>query len=134
MSTYATTADLQAQPGLALLDDAECQRLLGIAEDLIDDQLGALEIDEDTGRKLVVADLATWQQTKLTDATAVLAARIQATPSLLSGSGWTTQEGPDFKMSGPTRSGSYALLGDDVMAKIRALGVRRSFGRARPTG
>lgn len=132
MSTYATTSDLQSQPGLSLLPDADCQLWLAAAEELVDSALGTLPVDPDTGRKVVLAELADWQRDKLRDATVLVAARLQANPAALVGAGYTTQKGPDFEVSGATRAGVAAVMSEDVVSRLRALGLRRLFGRARP--
>lgn len=133
MSTYATTSDLQSQPGLSLLSDDDCQRLLSAAEELVDDALGTMSVDEATGRKIVPGDLPVWKQDKLRDATVLVAARLQSRPDVLAGSAWTVQKGPDFEVSGPARVGIAAVMTEDVMARIRSLRLRRLTGRARPT-
>jgi hypothetical protein len=126
MPTYATAADLRGEYVPALTDeqmsDAEANRLLEQAEDLIDDALGARPIDTDTGRKVRLSDFDEndWRIGKLTSATAALARRISENPSLLSDPLYDTTTG-EVTLSGPRGS----RFGARVEALLNATGLRR---------
>lgn len=126
MPTYATAADLRAEytPELSAdqLPDAEANRLIEQAEDLIDDALGARTIDTDTGRKVRFGDFdeGDWRLEKLRDATAALAKRISEEPDLLSRERFGSVSG-EVSLSSP-RGSRY---GARVEALLNASGLRR---------
>lgn len=110
-----------------ILPDAAAIRLIAKAENLIDQQLGARWVDENTGRKVVQADVDGWRWQKLADATTYLAARIYTHPDLLE-QRFTSLSGPDFSHSGPIGPG---LITNEIDALLNASGLRRLGGRAR---
>jgi len=130
MAIYATVTDLQAAPGMSTVPDSECERLLDTAETLIDRWLGPMPVSETTGRKIDVSGIGVWRAGRLRGVTVALAGRVYRQPDMLTGERWQSQSGPDFKMSGPVRTGAAALLGDDLVADLLSLGLHRRTGRA----
>ena len=86
-----------------VLSDEAAGVLIDDASDLIDEALGARPVDPDTGRKVVEADVETWQWVKLGKATAKLAAQIYRDPSVATGQRWRRQKAQTLRLR--TRSG-----------------------------
>lgn len=131
---YATASQLRDELDIdeAQLSNAQADRVLNDAEDLIDHLLGARSVDDTTGRKVVSADVESWQFTKLARATVKLAARLTRDPTL-NERFYATISGPDFSRSGPLGS----PWGEDVEALLNASGLRQLTtivgGRSRPS-
>lgn len=83
--------------------------------------LGARPVDSESGRKVVEADVDSWRFIKLKRATLKVAARMYRDPKLLDSRRWQTQEGPDFKVSGPLGP----LFGHDVELALDQSGLAR---------
>lgn len=134
MGTYATIADVRAMPevpDVAPPSDATLEELITQAEDQIDVWLGLWDIDPATGRKIVQADVEPWRFAKLKRATARLAARLYATPTILAAREWGTIEGPDFKKSNPIGSAAApSSRMPDVVGALNASGLRVLSARA----
>ena len=127
---YATAADLRAALGVSLseLPDARAEAVILEAEDFTDGLLGGWPIDEDTGRKIVEADVEAWQWSKLNRAVLLLAAELYASPDVLRRARYRREKGPDFEFEDPLGGGvlsRYLTVLDDS-------GLRRLSGRARP--
>lgn len=125
MPTYATAEQVRTELGFssAELPDAEANRLLGYAEDRIDSLLGDRTVDEDTGRRIVVADEDSWRVEKLATATARLAARFHDEPELIHDRRFASESG-EISASGPLGD----VFGPAVTDPLTASGLL-----ARPT-
>lgn len=128
MGTYATAADVRAEPDVDdAATDAELNKAIDAAEDQIDDWLGAWPVDTTTGRKIVEADVDAWRFAKLTRAVVRLAAHLFNDPTILAGEQWGTVKGPDFEKS----NAAPALRKiSDVAAPLNASGLRVLGARA----
>lgn len=113
-----------------VLSDERAGVLIDDASDLIDEALGARPVDPDTGRKVVEADVESWQWVKLGKACAKLAAQIYRDPAVASGHRWRRQKGPDFEVEDPIGPGQGLLGGLPVQTLLNQSGLRRRFGRA----
>lgn len=122
---YCTVSELRDHLSVsqAVLDDTHATSLIEDAEDVVDDMLGARTVDSDTGRKVVEADVDAWRFAKLKRATLRVAAMLYQQPKLLTTRRWETEEGPDFKVSGPLGS----MFGSDVEMALNQSGLRRLF-------
>ena len=109
----------------ASLSDERAAVLIADAEDLIDEALGARPVDPDTGRKVVEADVETWQWAKLGRATAKLAAQIYSDPTVATGQRWRRQKGPDFEVEDPIGPGQGLLGGLPVQTLLNQSGLAR---------
>lgn len=120
---YCTIAELRDHLNVTedTLGDAAALVVIEDAEDVIDSMLGARNVDDVTGRKVVEADVDAWRFTKLTRATLKVAAILYAQPGVLTRQQWQKQSGPDFTMEGP----SGDLFGSDVGAVLDQSGLRR---------
>jgi hypothetical protein len=135
--TYATAAELRAEPDVPDdLPDAEADRLLALAEDRVDEALGARAIDAATGRKVAQADVQDWQWAKVKRATVRCAARVRANPHLDENAAqqFISVTGPDFSWSRNASTGGSASvdddpLGDDVRATVLASRLTRAAAR-----
>lgn len=117
---YTDAAALRTELGVdpAVLPDAQAVATIEIAEDLIDVELGMRDIDPDTGRKVVEADVQPWQWIKLGRATVKLAARIFRDPNL-AGIEYDTMAG---EVTVSHRIGPR--FGEDVAAALSQSGLR----------
>lgn len=118
----------------ASLSDERAAVLIADAEDLIDEALGARPVDPDTGRKVVEADVETWQWAKLGRATAKLAAQIYSDPTVATGQRWRRQKGPDFEVEDPIGPGTSALGGLPVQTLLNQSGLARLTTTLSPPG
>lgn len=127
---YATPAELRAEPEVPdTATDAELAPVIALAEDRIEDWLGARPRDPETGRLVVEADVEAWQWTKLRRATVRLAARLFENPDALTPSRYESVSGPDFSKSGPTSPVAQIA---DVRIPLNASGLRIMGARAVP--
>lgn len=135
MGYYATVAQLRAEPevpDVAPPDDATLEALIEQASEQIDEWLGprGMITTGDAAGRLVDQDVvAAWQWTKLQRAVVRLAARLFATPDILTGSQWQSISGPDFSKSGPAPARRRIA---DVVAPLNASGLRVTGARATP--
>lgn len=121
MATYATAEDVRSALDVdsEVLSDVAAERLLGFAEDRIDDVLMGRDVEDD-GRKVDITDtdLEAYQLTKLALATARLAARFYEEPELVHDQRFSSQSG-EISASGPLSE----VLGPAVMGPLRASGL-----------
>jgi hypothetical protein len=123
VATYAAAGALRAELNVDEEDlpDAEADRLIETAEDLVDGEL-ALAVDSTTGRKVVQNDVEAWQWEKLNRATILVAAELYGNPDLARGRQWAAERGAGYAVSGPRGSD----LGAQVLALLKATGWRKS--------
>jgi hypothetical protein len=132
---YTTVALVRAEPEVpdaAPPSDAELEALIAQAEDQVDDWLGAWPIrvvGPSAGRKIVQAEVVSWQWNKLQRAVTRLAARLHVEPALLRTPEWDSVSGPDFSRSG--HRGMAARL-PDVAKPLNTSGLRNLGARATP--
>lgn len=137
--TYTTPGALRLELNMDeddtdTLSDVAATKLILDAEDAVDAMLGVgyLWVDEDTGRKVVEADVEGWQWSKLDRATAKMAAALYRDPTMMSGQRYNKITGPDFSREGPlgAQAGSQitALLDD---SRLRRLTSRAGNGGPR---
>lgn len=107
-----------------VLDDDAAETLGVQAEDVIDEMLGAGWPDEDTGRKIVEADVDDWQWEKLGRATAAAAKFLYQHPDWLSEQRYSSVGGD---VSGAQRVGSPM---PEVSIILNQSGLRRLTGTA----
>lgn len=125
---YTTEAEVEAILAVSL-DTAVAVDLIQDAEDIIDQLLGNWPVDDTTGRKIVEADVETWQWEKLGRATAKLAAKMYTDATISDGANWDEMWGPDFKFKGAIGSTLPAIVLDILNAtQLRRLGVIASPG------
>lgn len=122
---YCTANELRDHLSVSevTLGDARAISLIEDAEDVIDDMLGVRTVDSETGRKVVPDQVDAWRFLKLKRATLKVAGQLYSKPGMLTDRRWETQEGPDFKVSGPVGS----LFGTDVEMALNQSGLRRLF-------
>jgi hypothetical protein len=137
MGIYATVAEVRGEPEVpdaAPPSDVDVESLITQAEDQIDNWLGGWPIQTtgpSAGRKIAQVDVEAWQWAKLKRATVRLAARLHASPTILTGREWGTIEGPDFKKSQPIGGASApAQRLPDVVSPLNASGLRALAARA----
>lgn len=128
MATYAAAAALRTELGVnaSTLPDADANRLIETAEDLIDGELAQplddngdpYPIDTTTGRRITEADVDAWRWAKLGRATVLVAAELYVSPGLAKGRQWHAESGPDFSFTGPLGSD----LGRQVASLLAATG------------
>lgn len=120
---YATPDELRTELRVdeAALSDADAERLIETAEDLIDAELSRAIVTT-TGRRVAEADVAEWQWAKLSRATVLVAARLYSDPDLAQGRQWQAERGPTFAVSGPIGD----ELGRQVLALLAATGWKRT--------
>lgn len=127
---YTTEAALETELGTTL-DTPVAVALIQDAEDLIDELLGGRPVDETTGRKVVEADVDSWQWDKLERATLKLAAAIYSDATINSGAVYDSESGPDFSRSGRLTASTLAgVVGRRVMALLNQSGLRVLVGSA----
>jgi len=128
---YCTEDELRSELGVteAVLSDDDAAKLIEETEDLVDDLLGGWPPDTTTGRKIIEADVETWQWAKLNRATYLLAADVYRTPERYRGQAYKSVSGPDFSFSGPL-SGQVPRA---ILAVLDASGLRRLTGLAAPS-
>lgn len=131
--TYTTPRALRLELNMAeddtdTLSDAAATKLILDAEDAIDAMLGVgyLWVDEDTGRKVVEADVEAWQWSKLDRSTAKMAAAIYRSPTMLGGQQYDKITGPDFSREGLRGS----AVGSQITALLDDSRLRRLTSRA----
>lgn len=127
---YCTEDQLRDELGVnasTLTNDAAVA-LIETAEDITDALLGSWPTDEESGRKVVEADVEEWQWKKLGRFVVKLAALMYRQPKLLEGRRWETESGPDFSVSGPIGG----VLPPYLLGVLDATNLRRLAGRARP--
>ena len=130
---YTTAAELRTELGgltIGELSDAAATLLIQRAEDRIDSLLGGRPIDETTLRKVVEAEVESWQWSLLGRATVVLAALLYGTPNLLTQPRYRREKGPDFEVEDPLGG----VVPDTVIGPLNGSGLRRLGGRALPGG
>lgn len=130
---YTTAADLRIELGgltVGQLSDADATLLIQQAEDRIDGLLGGWPVDETTLRKIVEADVESWQWSLLGRATVVLAALLYGTPNLLTQPRYRREKGPDFEVEDPLGG----VIPDTVIGPLNGSGLRVLAGRALPGG
>ena len=129
---YTDSATLRTELGVDLttLPDAAALLLIQQAEDQIDVLLGGRPVDETTLRKVVEANVETWQWGLLDRATVVLASMLYSTPNLLTQAHYRREKGPDFEHEDPL-TGSIPAT---VTGPLNASGLRVLTGRALPGG
>lgn len=130
---YTTAADLRTELGgltVGELSDADATLLIQQAEDRIDGLLGGWPVDETTLRKIVEADVESWQWSLLGRATVVLAALLYGTPNLLTQPRYRREKGPDFEVEDPLGG----VIPDTVIGPLNGSGLRVLAGRALPGG
>lgn len=128
---YTTVAAVRAMPEVpdtAPPSDADLVARIIEAEDWIDEQLGPWDVDPATGRKISEAVIEPWRFAKLSRATARLAARLYANPSLLEPDRYESVSGPDFSRSKPRKPATRI---PDVIGPLNASGLRILSARAR---
>ena len=126
---YTTADDLRAALGdlpKEVLPDAEAYDLIERAEDLIDERLGNRAIDEETGRKVKLADYADepWRADKLAKATLEVAAVIFRDPGVESRQRVRSVSG-DVSTSSPYGP----AFGERAQALLTASGFAQPFAR-----
>ena len=130
---YTTAADLRIELGgltVGQLSNADATLLIQQAEDRIDGLLGGWPVDETTLRKIVEADVESWQWSLLGRATVVLAALLYGTPNLLTQPRYRREKGPDFEVEDPLGG----VIPDTVIGPLNGSGLRVLAGRALPGG
>lgn len=132
---YCTADQLRTELGVDddTLTDTAASALIADACDVVDSELGAWEVDEFTGRKIVQEDVETWQWDLLSRATVKAAAILYARPTILTGQQYDRVKGPDFEFWG--RQGSpfgtvVSMLLD--RSELRRLTTTMSRGTGRP--
>lgn len=133
MGTYTTIAAVRAMPEVpdtAPPSDLDLEATIERAEDQIDEWLGVWDIDPDTGRKIVEADVEPWRFAKLSRATTRLAARLYANPDLLEPADYDEVRGPDFARKGARSPVGRGRL-SDVAGPLNASGLRVLSARMR---
>lgn len=126
--TSPTALRLELSVDDDVLSDSQAYKLIESAEDAIDELIGAGVPDATTGRKIVQADVESWQWIKLMRATTKLAAALYQQPDLLKRARWDREKGPDFEVEGPRGS----IVAADVMLPLNQSSLRRLSGHARP--
>lgn len=129
---YTTPDEVREVTGIAeaILDDAEAERLILTAEDLIDAMLGARPVDYDTGRKVLYADADEMQWEKLERATCLLVGFLFRNP------GWEMEQrflstSGDVSLSSPASSPFpqvTILLDQSGLRRLTARASMRSRG------
>lgn len=130
---YTTAAALRTELGgltIGDLSDAAALVLIQHAEDRVDSLLGGRPIDETTLRKVVEADVESWQWSLLGRATVVLAALLYGTPNLLTQPRYRREKGPDFEVEDPLGG----VIPETVIGPLNGSGLRVLSGRALPGG
>lgn len=132
MAHYVTRQEVRVELGLdpddvAALSDAAADRLIRLAESVIEQALGPYPTDVTLGLKIVEADVDAWRYERLKGAVLSLAARIHTQPSLLSPR-YQSVSGPSFSYSGPIGP----VLGDEISAQLNGTGLVIRGARARP--
>lgn len=130
---YTTAAELRTELGgltIGELSDAAATLLIQRAEDRIDSLLGGRPIDETTLRKVVEAEVESWQWSLLGRATVVLASLLYSTPNLLTQARYRREKGPDFEVEDPLGG----VIPDTVIGPLNGSGLRVLAGRALPGG
>lgn len=123
-ATYTTATAVRTELNVdsSTLPDADANKLIADAEDLVDQELGGRLVDATSGRKVVQAQVEAWQWTKLGRATAKLAALLYLRPELGTTREWRNVRGPDFGSSGPVGS----VYGPVIVALLNATGLRNT--------
>ncbi len=101
---YATADDLRDALGIDedAMSDAAAESLIQDAEDAVDAMLGGRVVDTATGRRVVEAQVLSWQWERITRATIKIAQAIYGNPALTaSGPRYRREKGPDFEMEDP---------------------------------
>jgi hypothetical protein len=124
---YYTDADaVRTELGVddVVLDDAAALQLIVKSETFVDEMLGVIPVDVDTGRKIVEDDVEGWQWAKLGEATVQMAVFLFRNPA------WSLEQRYDSvgnEVSGSGPLGSPLPL---VSAILNQSGLRRLTGRA----
>lgn len=130
-SPYATPADLRKalKVDAQMLSDDDALETLLIACDLIDERLGIRPIDEETGRKVVLADEEAWRARKLVEATLEVAKVIYNDP------GVEARQRARFASGDVSVSGFFGpAFGERAEALLNQSGLRVNTARMRGSG
>lgn len=133
MPAYIDADELraEAEASEAALPDAKAAKLIRYATTLVEGALGQISpktSGPQEGLKIAEADVEPWQWEKLTEAIAVLGARLYHHPEFTEGVVFDSVSGPDFSRSG----GIGRVFGGEAAALLDASGLRPTGARARP--